>query len=186
MLLAQGSTEHPQDLTLQIPLWLERALRLVEEHSVPAIVTELKTLDMRQTKPGFHLAIVGNLSRGKSTLINRLLGQQLLPARAIATTATFNSLVATTVVYLLTVFDKRGTKLARETTACLHTQKERGLTMKLYIEKRSEELSTCTPGLVLDKRVLAVGACSCCFFIGFCTCSCTSGMATPLSSVEEA
>lgn len=93
-MVAQNSTEHPKDVSLQIPFWLEHSLHLVEEYSIPAIADELKTLDIRQKIPGFRLAFIGDFSRGKSTLINRLLGQHLLPARTIATTATFTSLVA--------------------------------------------------------------------------------------------
>lgn len=49
---------------------------------------ELKDLFERATNSDFEMAVVATMSSGKSTLINSILGQELLPARNEATTAT--------------------------------------------------------------------------------------------------
>lgn len=94
MLIAQDWTEHPKDLSFQIPPWLESSLKIAESLDIQEVAGELKALDARQKIPSFRLAFVGDFSRGKSTLINNLLALPLLPSRAIPTTATFTSLVA--------------------------------------------------------------------------------------------
>ena len=58
------------------------------------VITKLTELDVRWQLPGFRLAFVGEFSRGKSTLINRLLGRDLLPIGARPTTGTLISIVA--------------------------------------------------------------------------------------------
>lgn len=50
--------------------------------------TELKRLFEKATDSAFEMAVVATMSSGKSTLINSMLGQELLPARNEATTAT--------------------------------------------------------------------------------------------------
>ena len=49
---------------------------------------DLKDLFERATNSDFEMAVVATMSSGKSTLINSILGQELLPARNEATTAT--------------------------------------------------------------------------------------------------
>jgi GTPase Era involved in 16S rRNA processing len=90
----QNQIEHPKDLSLQVPIWLENALKLTETHNIKEISRELKALTTIQKTPSFQLAFVGESRRGKSTLINQLLKRPLLPTRTIATTTTFTSLVA--------------------------------------------------------------------------------------------
>lgn len=63
--------------------------KMQEESPFPDLKTpELKRLFEKATKNDFEIAVVATMSSGKSTLINALLGQELLPARNEATTAT--------------------------------------------------------------------------------------------------
>lgn len=84
----------PTDLTEQIGPWLSRCLKLAEAFSLREVVNELRVLDARRRLPGYRLAFVGEFSRGKSNLINRLLSKPLLPVRVTPTTATLTSIVA--------------------------------------------------------------------------------------------
>jgi len=83
----------PSDLTKQIGPWLRRSLALAESSS-REVASELQALDARWRLPGFRLAFVGEFSRGKSSLLNSLLGRSLLPVGALPTTATLTSIVA--------------------------------------------------------------------------------------------
>ena len=76
-----------------IESWIERCLRLAEAISCNEVITALTELDVRWQFPGFRLAFVGEFSRGKSTLINRLLERDLLPTGAKPTTGTLVSML---------------------------------------------------------------------------------------------
>ena len=76
-----------------IESWIERCLRLAEAISCSEVITALTELDVRWQFPGFRLAFVGEFSRGKSTLINRLLERDLLPTGAKPTTGTLVSML---------------------------------------------------------------------------------------------
>ncbi|MGH2415671.1 MAG: dynamin family protein, partial [Microcystaceae cyanobacterium] len=60
---------------------------LAESSKLENIVSELQALETRWHLPGFQLAVVGEFNRGKSTLINRLLGRSLVPVGTLSTTA---------------------------------------------------------------------------------------------------
>lgn len=89
-----GVPERPTDLTPRLGPWLRKSLALAESVELENVVSELKGLDSRRRLPGFRLAFVGEFNRGKSTLVNRLLGRALLPVGALPTTACVTSLVA--------------------------------------------------------------------------------------------
>jgi hypothetical protein len=84
----------PRDPNASLSGWLMRAQRLAERARAREIAAELTALDERRQLPGFRLAFVGEFNRGKSTLINRLIGRALLPVGVTPTTATITSLVA--------------------------------------------------------------------------------------------
>lgn len=77
-----------------IESWIKRCLKLAESIDCDEVATALTELDVRWQFPGFRLAFVGEFSRGKSTLLNRLLGRSLLPIGAKPTTGTLISVVA--------------------------------------------------------------------------------------------
>ncbi|NEU73205.1 GTPase [Hassallia byssoidea VB512170] len=86
--------EHSHDLTEWIRLWLDECLVLSNSSGCEDITTELKVLNSRWELPGFRLAFVGEFSRGKSSLLNRLLDADILPVGDLPTTATLTSIVA--------------------------------------------------------------------------------------------
>jgi GTPase SAR1 family protein len=88
------SKDRPRDLSDQIRGWLAASLSLAQSAGVQEIATEMKKVAARQEIPGFQLSFVGEFSRGKSSLINRLLNRPLLPIGALPTTATLTSIVA--------------------------------------------------------------------------------------------
>jgi predicted GTPase len=92
--MASSATDSSScDFAEQIQNWFDRCLSLANNFAIAEFKTELQTLKARQQFPGFRLAFVGEFSRGKSTLINRLLEQSLLPVGAAPTTATMTSLL---------------------------------------------------------------------------------------------
>ncbi|MBB4710162.1 hypothetical protein BJ965_000044 [Streptomyces luteogriseus] len=68
----------PQIATVT-PDWLREARRLAEDHGQEHIREALDLLAAGRGRPAFRIAVVGEFNRGKSTLINRLLGRDLLP-----------------------------------------------------------------------------------------------------------
>jgi len=77
-----------------IDVFINKAIKLAESVSCTDVVTELQKLKECWHLPGFRLGFIGEFSRGKSTLINRLLNRDLLPVRAIPTTGCLISIVA--------------------------------------------------------------------------------------------
>ncbi|MTJ51572.1 GTPase [Anabaena sp. UHCC 0253] len=89
-----SSSENIHDLTEQIRSWLDKSLVLSKSSNCEYITSELEALDLRWELPGCRIAFVGEFSRGKSSLINRLLNQDILPIGGLPTTATLISIVA--------------------------------------------------------------------------------------------
>ncbi|MBN4001078.1 dynamin family protein [Nostoc sp. LPT] len=87
-------SEDSHNLTEWIHLWLNECLVLSNSSGCEDITTELKALNSRWELPGFRLAFVGEFSRGKSSLVNRLLDADILPVGDLPTTATLTSIVA--------------------------------------------------------------------------------------------
>ena len=88
------TTDQPAgDLTNLLLGWLTRAHVLAQRAQAPDIVAAFQSLDARRQLPGFRLAFVGEFNRGKTTLINRLLGRAVLPVGVTPTTATITSIV---------------------------------------------------------------------------------------------
>lgn len=63
------------------------ARRLLLEMNKPELVKSLDLLEQERSRSRFTVAVVGEFSRGKSTLINRLLGRSVLPVGNMPTTA---------------------------------------------------------------------------------------------------
>ena len=66
---------------------LDKLAALAEEASVPAIASEARELADRLGEGRFYVACVGQFKRGKSTLINALLGTSILPTGVVPVTA---------------------------------------------------------------------------------------------------
>ena len=78
----------------QLQDWLNQSLTLSQQFSLTQMQPCLQQLQERQRLPGFRLAFVGEFSRGKSSLINRLLERDVLPIGALPTRASLISMVA--------------------------------------------------------------------------------------------
>ena len=63
------------------------ARRLLLEMNKPELAAQLDLLERERSRSRFTVAVVGEFSRGKSTLINRLLGRSVLPVGNMPTTA---------------------------------------------------------------------------------------------------
>lgn len=90
---SSSSGLHSDKLTEHIGSWLRSALALAEPAS-EEIAIELRSVGDSLKLPSFRLAFIGEFSRGKSTLINRLLGIDILPTGPLPTTAVLTSVTA--------------------------------------------------------------------------------------------
>jgi len=86
---------HTDKLPEYIGSWLRSAMALAEPAS-EEIASELRAVGNSLKLPSFRLAFIGEFSRGKSTLINRLLGMDILPVGSLPTTAVLTSITAGT------------------------------------------------------------------------------------------
>ena len=82
------------DLSKRVENWLEDTRRLTKAFDLQSMSSELEKIVEMQRLSGFRVTFVGEFSRGKSTLINRLLHLTLLPVKVLPTTATISHLVA--------------------------------------------------------------------------------------------
>ena len=69
---------------------LKELLRLSEDISLVNTAQSIRETIDKSDDDHFEVAIVGEFKRGKSTLINALLGQEVLPADVLPATATLN------------------------------------------------------------------------------------------------
>lgn len=86
----------PENLTNYIQQWLNQ-LKNITEYSnlldnLSEIRQQIQRLEYQHVLPEFRLAIVGEFSRGKSNLINCILGQEILPVGSLPTTSTLISI----------------------------------------------------------------------------------------------
>ncbi|MGW4104148.1 dynamin family protein [Streptomyces sp. NPDC004976] len=73
------TTDHIADVGAAAPGWLREARMLSDAHGLDRITAALETLAAERGRPAFRIAVVGEFNRGKSTLINRLIGREILP-----------------------------------------------------------------------------------------------------------
>lgn len=66
---------------------LEALAQLAEQASMPELGTEARALDERVREGRAYVALVGQFKRGKSTLLNALLGSPILPVDVLPATA---------------------------------------------------------------------------------------------------
>jgi GTPase SAR1 family protein len=94
-MISYSSQLHIDKLPEYIGSWLRSAQALAEPAS-EEIAIELRSVGNSLKLPSFRLAFIGEFSRGKSTLINRLLGADILPVGSLPTTAVLTSMTAGT------------------------------------------------------------------------------------------
>lgn len=79
---------------------LNKLLKLSEEISLVNTAESIRETIEKAKDEHFEVAIVGEFKRGKSTLINALLGQEVLPADVLPATATLNRVTYSTEPYV--------------------------------------------------------------------------------------
>ncbi|RKZ79707.1 MAG: hypothetical protein DRR19_24625, partial [Candidatus Parabeggiatoa sp. nov. 1] len=132
-------------------------------------VEQMNTLLQRIEAEKFSVAVVGEFKRGKSTFINALLGQEILPADILPTTATLNRITYNATPAAKICF-KEGheqdiaidqladyvTKLTSESEAAAATVKEAVVSYPVpYCENNNTDIID-TPGLSDDADLSAV------------------------------
>lgn len=85
--IAGGSL--PADVSSGLLHLLDQAMALVQglAPEMPAVAHKLGELALRLQEDRFHLAVLGQFKRGKSTLLNALLGEPLLPSAVVPLTS---------------------------------------------------------------------------------------------------
>lgn len=83
--VAQETTE----LSVALTGWMSEARQLVEQVGAASLAAELDLLAEQRGRSEFRAAVVGEFNRGKSTLVNRLVGATLLPVGPVPTTRGF-------------------------------------------------------------------------------------------------
>ena len=79
-----------RELGFQLVADLDHLARIAEGWSADDLAAEARKLRARVVARRFTLAVVGEFKRGKSTFINALMGEEVLPADVAPTTATVN------------------------------------------------------------------------------------------------
>lgn len=69
--------------------WMNEARQLVEQVGAAPLAAELDLLAAQRGRSEFRAAVVGEFNRGKSTLVNRLIGTTLLPVGPVPDNARF-------------------------------------------------------------------------------------------------
>ncbi|MEV6761528.1 dynamin family protein [Streptomyces sp. NPDC051105] len=77
---------HVADVGGDAPGWLREAQGLAERYQLDRIAADLAALADGRGRRLFRVAVVGEFNRGKSTLVNRLLGRDLLPTGSLPVT----------------------------------------------------------------------------------------------------
>ena len=81
------SPSQPAPPHTSVPALMTRVRDLIEESQQEALLDAWRQLYARMSRTGFSVAVAGEFNRGKSTLINRILGEDLLPTGDLPTTA---------------------------------------------------------------------------------------------------
>ncbi|WUH94360.1 dynamin family protein [Streptomyces sp. NBC_00433] len=85
---AVSPSPHVPDVSALTPGWLREARTLAERAALPETVAVMDELAAGRGRPTFRIAVVGEFNRGKSTLLNTLLGRQVLPTGPLPVTRT--------------------------------------------------------------------------------------------------
>ncbi|MCE3555581.1 dynamin family protein [Pseudonocardia sp. RS11V-5] len=69
--------------------WIRDVAAIAAETNAPALGAQLEMLAEQRMRPGFRVAVVGEFNKGKSTLVNRLVGHEVVATGPVPTTALF-------------------------------------------------------------------------------------------------
>jgi ribosome biogenesis GTPase A len=84
-----GNTEETQAVAVLSPELdsaLKRLVALARSADAPAIAADAEALATRIAESRFYVAVLGQFKRGKSTLVNALLGEPVLPVGVVPVT----------------------------------------------------------------------------------------------------
>ncbi|MBO5575398.1 MAG: dynamin family protein [Ruminococcus sp.] len=147
---------------------LEELLELSDEINLVNTAKSLEETIAKTKDEHFEVAIVGEFKRGKSTLINAMLGQEVLPADVLPATATLNRVTYSTEPYVQVEY-KNGnservdidrledyvTKLTIESEERAETVKEATVYYDTEFCKKNVDIID-TPGLNDDEQMTSV------------------------------
>ncbi|MFY1652187.1 dynamin family protein [Solwaraspora sp. WMMB762] len=75
----ESSLPEPADVTAQIELWLTRAGEITTQSDLVGPQERVGEIRLQLARGGFRAVVVGEFGRGKTTLVNEVLGRPLLP-----------------------------------------------------------------------------------------------------------
>jgi GTPase SAR1 family protein len=86
-MISSTSLEHFQRQRRRLIALSERLLAVLETLNMPALSEEVRSQMQRLHEEALKVLVVGEFNTGKSTVLNALLGQKILPAYPVPTTA---------------------------------------------------------------------------------------------------
>lgn len=89
----KGKQEGLLDNDLEIEAFFNEIHELLSVNGLSTLINELQKIHTKFHRSNFQISVVGEFSRGKSTLINRILGQDVLPVGDTPTTSMITKVV---------------------------------------------------------------------------------------------